>query len=482
MRTMQGVALVVLTLLPQIAEVGNSPQPMLVLANVTVIDATGAPAKPDMTVLITGDRITAVGPSRTVDVPTDAQIVRAKGKYLIPGLWDMHFHTVSDPKNLFPLLVANGVTGIRDMGTSVPLEQIRKWRNEIASGTLLGPRIVAAGRMLDGPHALFPEISTVVATPSEARQAVDSLKSGGADFIKIQSMLGRAAYFSVAAEAKAQRLPFAGHVPASVRALEASDSGQRSIEHLTGILLSCSRRETGLMRQLTDAVENQTTTTKTRIRLLFLAPPKQILDSYSERKAAKLFARFASNGTWQVPTLIMWHGFAFLDHNDLAGDVRLKYIPLDLKEHWNTKDAVGEDFTPADFANLRNLFRKHIEVVGAMHRAGVRFMAGTDTPNPFCLPGFGVHDELKLLVGAGLTPLEAIQAATRNPAEYLGESASLGTIKEDKIADLVLLDANPLEDIGNTQKIAAVVLGGKFIPTSALQKMLADMERANNEK
>ncbi|MBI2149459.1 MAG: amidohydrolase family protein [Acidobacteria bacterium] len=210
---------------------------------------------------------------------------------------------------------------------------------------------------------------------------------------------------------------------------------------------------------------------------------RQVLETFSDQKAAELLARFSRNHTWQCPTLVVLRAFAFLDASDLSDDARLKYIPFSMRERWNPKGHLrAENGTPEDLANSKKVFQKELEIVRAMRLAGLKFLAGTDAPTPNVFPGFGLHDELRLLVSAGLTPMEALQAATRNAATYLGLLDSLGTVEKGKIADLVLLEGNPLDDISNTQKIAAVVLGGKLISKFSLQSMLAEVERMANKK
>lgn len=213
----------------------RQPAPtLLAIIHVTVIDATGAEAAPDQTVIIKGDRISSMGKTGEVAIPNDASTVDASGKFLIPGLWDMHVHTLQEgrPELFFPLFIASGVTGVRDMGSPPhELRGIRRLREQIEEGKLLGPRIVAAGPLVDGPSPMFPELSIAVASETEARQVVNDLTSGGADFIKVYSLLTRDSYFAVADEARRRDIPFAGHGPESVSAAEASDAGQGSIEH-----------------------------------------------------------------------------------------------------------------------------------------------------------------------------------------------------------------------------------------------------------
>jgi hypothetical protein len=472
---LQSFAFIVALLLPtsSFCQSTQNPAPSLVFTHVTVIDATGAPARRDMTVVVSGERISKIGRTGKVKVPEDSQVVDAAGKFLIPGLWDMHAHTLVK-ETFFALYLANGVTGIRDMYN--PLAQFAEWRREILEGKILGPRIVASHTIVDGPRPVWP-LSIPAGNEAEGRAAVISLKRRGADFVKVYSLLPREAYFAIADEAKKQGMTFAGHVPLAVSAGEASDAGQKSIEHLTGVLTACSAREDEIRAATLKAFAGG----GSLLLESFFKSEFEALDSYDERKARALFSRFVKNETWHVPTLTVLRAFWYFDDPATAADPRLRYIPPAVRQAlgWNKRDAFGfKERTPEMVADGRKLFQRQLRLVGAMHKAGVRLMAGTDTPNPFVFPGFSLHDELELLVEAGLKPMEALQAATRNPAEYLGQLSSLGTVEKGKLADLVLLEANPLERIANTKRIAAVVVNGKLLTKAQLTEMLAGVERA----
>jgi imidazolonepropionase-like amidohydrolase len=446
----------------------GSGQTALVLTHVTVIDATGAPAKPDMMVVIKGGRIVALGKTASLDVPENAHVVDATGKFLIPGLWDMHMHPL-DKKDYLALFTANGVTGVRVM-RGEPVHH--KWRQDISAGKLIGPRMVIASPFIDGPNPLFSG-SIIVSNEDEGRRAVRKVKKEGADFVKVFNDIPPDAYFAIADEAKKQGIPFTGHVPYLVSAAEASDAGQQSIEHCYFVLLACSSRtEEELKQKLKETlVTRPWSLPHMRARFKLWADT-----TYSEKKAAELFARFVKNRTWVCPTLMLYHSVSFRDEEDLANDPRLKYMPLSTKDSWKN-DVYVAWATREMRADHKKLCDKHLAIVGAMSRAGVGLLAGTDTTGvPYCFPGFGLHDELALFVQAGLSPLEALQTATYNAAKCLGKLDSMGTIEQGKIADLVLLDANPLQDIRNTKRIAAVVFGGKIFQRAALQKMLAQVE------
>lgn len=440
-----------------LAQSNDSRQPApLVLAHVTIVDVTGGPSRADMTVVIRGDRIAEIGKTGETLPPPDATVVDASGKFLIPGLWDMHVHGFG--RDSLKLFTANGVTGVREMfGNS----DLLRWRDEIAKGLLTGPRMIVASPIIDGPQPVWPH-SIAVGNEEEGRKAVRKVKQWGADFVKVYSLLPRDAYFGIADESRRQGITFVGHVPFAVSAAEASDAGQKSIEHLTGVLLACSYKETELRNEI---VQARSPGARSR------ADGEELLETFNDRKAKDLFARFVKNQTWQCPTLTVLRSNAYLGDQNFRKDPRLKYVPRPIRERWGQRIANRND---NDYA--RKVFKKEVEIVGAMQRAGVQLLAGTDTGNPFCFPGFSLHDELALMVIGGLTPSESLRAATLNPAKFLGLDKTLGTIEMGKIADLVLLDADPLVDIRNTQKINAVISNGRLLDRKALNKMLAQAE------
>lgn len=436
----------------------GSGSPPLVLEGVTVIDMTGAPPRPGMTVVVRDGRIESVGEG---PVPEGARVVDARGKFLIPGLWDMHVH-LWDAERELPLFLANGVTGVRDMANRP--EVVFRLRQEVKE-----PRIVACGPQVDGPHPAVPTYSIPVSGVSEARQAVQSLKTMGADCVKPYDRVPRDAYFALVAEAKRAGLPVGGHVPNEVTLTEASDAGQRSIEHLGGIFDACSSATAEIERLKSAPPPQDPSELPKRIA----ARGTLALDTYSPELCGRLFARFVRNGTWQVPTLATTYGRTFIDDLSRRDDPRLRYIPKDQWERWKPEnDFFARYRTPEYVAYQKRYWAKVLEVVGAMHRAGVPILAGTDLSLAYVYPGFSLHDELAFLVEAGLPPFEALEAATIGPARFLGLEGTLGTIEPGKIADLVLLDADPLAEIHNTRRISGVVVNGRWLGPEDLKGML----------
>jgi len=451
----------------------------LLFTHVTIVNTAGGPHLTDMAVFIDGDRITDVKKARHVRAPKGIQEVDATGKYLIPGLWDMHVHWYDE--RFLGLFIANGVTGVRQMyGFPFHLD----WRDKASKGELLAPRQVVASPIIDGPGATWVG-SIEVGHEQEARDAVRKIKESGFDFVKIYNGIPRDAFLALADEAAKQGLPFVGHVPHSVSALEASDAGQKCIEHLNGVLEACSPDGHEITRgylKYTAGVNNIKGTDPARrqaLRVLF----EKALATYEAERANALFARFAQNGTWQCPTLVVNRVVAFIDQRDFRNDPRLKYFPAAFRARWQPeRNPLWASRSAEDYAVSKRRFRMEMKIVSEMRRAGVRFLAGTDTGNPYCFPGFSLHDELSLLVEAGFTPLEALQTATWNPAIFLGEAESYGTVEKGKIADLLLLEADPLDKIDNTKRIAAVVLGGKLFGKPQIDEMLANFEKIANQK
>ena len=356
----------------------------------------------------------------------------------MPGLWDMHVHLLWEHVGQFlPLCIANGVTGIRDLHTKLTPEQVNEWRQRISEGAAVGPRLVASGPIVDGPRPWWPG-SIAVTNAADAREAVRRLKREGRDMVKVYETLPREAYFALADEAKKQGIPFVGHTPAAITALEASEAGQKSIEHLSRVWESCC-----------------------------VTQGRAVL--YDEQKAAALLNVFKKNHTWQCPTFVVRVG-SYRTIGEMTNDTRRKYISKEVqaRAYWNEARQESPE--------RRERFRRELELVGKMQREGIGVLAGTDAIMPYVFPGFSLHDELAFMVKAGLSPMVTLQTATLNPARFLGLDKSLGTVEKGKLADLVLLEANPLIDIRNTKRIAAVVANGRLFDRPALDRMLREVE------
>ena len=459
----------------------------LVFENVTVIDVLDGTRLPAQRVVIIGNRIQTIGSMQTVPMPAGGRVIDARGKFLIPGLWDMHTHSERSTDFFYPLFIVNGVTGIRDAWSVVPLDTLRLWRGEIVAGTRIGPpRQLLAGPALDEATPC-PRRGTghiCVADSADARHVVDSLKAAGADFIKTYK-LGRQMYFVIAAEARRMGIPFGGHVGNPIWWLGLPGDLWPDLWH-RGSALAASDSGASILDHVDDAGDLRAYCMGTHVQA-----------------CQRLAERFRHNGTWWVPTLIT------LSHGTHEG-ITVNDGPIALQSPSQhivaTFNAVDHAFwtgavVPRNWLGTPDhqlppppaqgvVSHTSIASGGSLslaHRAGMPILAGTDVivsvdtdkssgkiSDQRMVPGFSLHAELALLVGEGLTPLEALQAATINPAKYLHGTDSLGTVAPGKLADLVVLDADPLIDITNTTAIHAVVANGRYFDRAALDQLLTE--------
>jgi len=366
--------------------------------------------------------------------------VDGTSKYLIPGLWDMHIHaftfsegstdtvTTMPPEMYFRLAIANGVTGFRDMGGPETPEELATLRQAGINGSALVPKLLTAGPVVDGPKPAWPH-SLPVGNEQEAREAVRKIKSAGFDFVKVYDSVPREAYLAVAEEARELRFPFVGHVPRSITALEASNAGQKSIEHFSRVLTGCSSWENEIRTMLLDAMA------KGQAIFPVIAKVEEMqLSSYDAPKAKALFRAFAKNQTWQVPTFVEQRSFAYLDDKEFRTDPRLVYIPAEVQKSWDPQTDFRMKWrTPEDWKRAKQIYAMSFDMAREMRRQGVRFLAGTDLVNAYIFPGFSLHDELGLLVEVGLSNLEALQAATRNAALFMDATNKHGSVTPGRL-------------------------------------------------
>jgi len=445
----------------------------LVIRNVTVIDMAGARPKRGVTVLIVNGKISKIGKNIKKTV-LDPLLVDGTSKFLIPALWDMHVHVLNSDLML-PLFVANGVLGVRDLGTH-DLNDVLLWRKQSADGAILSPRVVTAGKVIDGFPQADASFSLLAKTPEEGRLIARQLKAKGVDCLKVYDNLTRDTYFAIVDESKKLGLPFVGHVPAPITSIEASDSGQRSIEHLGKILEDSSAAPEKIASIRSEKIEDGDYFAFTsRIGRSY----DEIISTFDQAREDEIIRHFVKNSTWQVPTLSTKYGRTFIDLLDAKGDPRARYVEPSQVNYWKPQVGFFSRYrSPGYIAAQKRYFAKEQELVGRLQKKGVKLMAGTDAPNAYVIAGFGLHDELVRLVESGLTPMQALLTATRNPAEYLGELSNHGTIEPGKAADLILLDANPLTDISNTARIFAVIQQGRLLTRRDLDAVLENVEAA----
>ena len=436
----------------------------LTITNATVVDVSNGTLRRGTTVIIEGNRIASVGPPSTPATPRE-QVVDATGMYVIPGLWDMHTHVYFGwdrdfgDSYVLPLFIVNGITGIRDMGSD--LEAVLGARSDVAAHRLVGPRMIVSGPMLDGPQVTF-KASIAIATPADGRKAVDLLKSRGVDFIKIQSGVPREAYVAIAAQAKQRGIEFEGHVPDAVRASEAIAAGQRTFEHLIGIFEASTPDEATFLTRRYGAGKDPSANKS-------LAT---LLDRYTPAREAGIVGLLAKSHVWQCPTLFWERGQWLVDVIGYGKDPDIAYTPRSwIETRYPSMQKSILESMDTDALEVRRRFVDHeLAIVRRLQAAGVPFLAGTDTPAGVGVtPGISLHLELQRFVAAGLTPLEALQTATINPARFYRRVSDYGSVQAGRVADLVILRANPLEDIANTRAIGGVVADGTYWSPAELE-------------
>ncbi|WP_222983889.1 amidohydrolase family protein [Flagellimonas meishanensis] len=451
------------------------------ITNVNIVDVESGKIIPEQDVLISGERIKSIRPSKKARYTAPNQINGA-GKYMIPGLWDMHAHPDDpevwrmDPKTeekdrLLPLFVINGVTGIRDMGGDIDL--VKRWRENYASGELFAPKIFAGGPLLDGPNPMW-DGSVGIEGPEQVKNVVDSLINAGVDFLKVYSLLPRETYLELSKYANEIDFPFVGHVPFTVPPSEAAATGMKSQEHLLEILKECAAEPNEEFMNALGKMENRIDRSNKMNDFR--------LNTFDRIKADSLYTTFKKHGIWHCPTLSMWQKNAWyeqewekdLGHTELLPPYLRAYWTPEHNDHLQNRD--NEDY----IKTKQRLYGLYQEMVREMNKKGVLLLAGTDVgANPLCHPGVGVHNELEALVQAGLTPSEALKTATLNPAIFFKIQNDYGSVSEGKIADLVLLNGNPLEQMDNTRKIDMVIREGNVLGSERIAEIKNGIRAAN---
>jgi len=437
---------------------GQSVAQSTAITNVTVIDAVNG-VRPGQTVIFQDDQIVAV---QSADQDFNAaEVIDGENRYLIPGLWDFHVHLSYDDRltEAMPgLFLSWGITSVRDTGglmnNMLPIVEAMRAEDAVA------PRVFFAGPLLDGNDVVYdgdgrPEIGISVPTPQQARATVRELADQGVNFIKVYEMTSPEVFAALVETAQALDLPIDSHVPLSMRA-SAAGPHVNSIEHLRNIEMDCASNSVALHRTRLELLENPEGIPGAELRAtLHNLQRMPAVENYDEAVCDRTIAALAD--TMMVPTLRLNSLTIAPPYLKTDWPEALARVPRDVQEDWSaqvaSRLAAGGAATP--FAEW-SLF-----LTSRMHEAGVPFGAGTDTPINLSIPGYSLHSELEMLVRAGLSPLEALAAATIKPAEYFSLQEILGTIEVGKRADLVLLDANPLEDISNTKRISLVISKGK---------------------
>jgi imidazolonepropionase-like amidohydrolase len=447
----------------------DAQAPALAFVDVAVVPMDKEQILSHQTVVVLDGRIVQVGPAGSVKVPKDARRIDGRGKFLMPGLADMHVHLIRSPlpgaqpanskttrpaspsstnaeenRALGLLFVANGITSVRNMWGDPAIDSFAK---EVEAGHVLGPHVYSTGPVTDGAPPMW-EGSRSVATAEAAEQAVLSDKQAGYVAIKVYEWLSKDAYYAIVNAARREGLPVVGHIPQSITLKEAIAARQYSIEHLSGFL---------------EALQAEGSSTPARSY-------SQALQLADMSKMPALVEQIKAQDIWNCPTLVL-HGQVRTDAEWL--DER-SFLPSALMERYAkmypdlAKPAQNSDFPAKEKAT-------YLAIVAALHRGGAHLLLGTDSVKPGTLPGFSLHEELENFVAAGMTPYEAIRAGTADAAIFLHQESEFGVIEVDRRADLLLLNANPLNDVRNTSNRVGVTVNGRWFPEEQLRQQLNDL-------
>jgi hypothetical protein len=424
----------------------------LFIKNVNIVDIEQGVILSNKYIAIDGEEIKFIFDNNKL-VSDSTTVIEGVNKYLIPGLWDMHAHYHSNYHYSNNLLLANGVTGIREMWGK--MDSVKSIREKSELGLILSPDIYSSGNIINGEGGWLP--FKVVKNEEEAVNEVIKQVDEGVDFIKIYNNLSKDQYIAISKICNQLGISFSGHLPMDVNIWEAMKNQQKSIEHQMGFLENCSSKP-----------EDFEVISKNDDR-------SAVLDFLVEHFDRKLFDSIANtlskSNTWLCPTNIYWKNFHNRDNPKYINNQLLEYMPKNIQQFWGTPNEVLKRNKNAFRAGRKNN-EFQISLMADLVNKGVKILAGTDFPNPYCYPGFSLHDELQLMVEGGMTPSQALSTATYNPALFLNKEKELGKVEMNYIASLVLLDANPLEDINNTRQILGVFLRGKYLNRSRLDDML----------
>ncbi|RPH26918.1 MAG: hypothetical protein EHM93_19385 [Bacteroidales bacterium] len=412
------------------------------ITNVNVVDVNTGEILINRTLAIDSNRISAIYDNEIIG--SDSTIViDGKGKYLIPGLWDMHAHYKWNRIDTEPLLIANGITGVREMWGDMP-EYVKVPKNTPQEG-VVSPDIYFAADFIDGNPPAFPG-SLIVTNSDEAVLAIKNQIDKKVDFLKIYSRLTEEAFMAIAKEAKKRNITFAGHIPNTVSIYKAIEAGMVSSEHLYGFLDACSSVDTS---------------------------NEALVSTFSEKRFDSICYVLAKSSMWLCPTLVVNRVNIHLNDTIFTNDNRKSYLPGYVIDIWNQR---MNSFTKSQMdtfvKSAKPRYLLELSLIGKMNDKGVKFLAGTDFPNPYVFPGFSLHDELSLMVKGGVPALDVLKSATLNPAKFMNKKADFGSVEVGKVASLVLLNKNPLDNIENTKTIETVIVRGKIYSRKALDLML----------
>lgn len=468
------VALFLFSCVPKESYFENS----ICIENISTIDPIDG-LKENQTVIIKDEKIFKISPTDKLNLSVKNKIIDGTGKYLIPGLWDAHIHFSYIEElapRMFDMFLAYGITGVRDTGGRI--EFVKRWKELALAKPTDAPRVMIAGPLLDGIPNVYdgsdkrrPPLSVGLATDDAVVKQVQQLDSIGVDFLKAYEMLTPEQFQVITTIAIEKGLKVTGHVPLSMDVISASNAGLNSMEHMRNLELSCASNSDELLAQRKQLlVEGKNIPGGDLRSSIHQAQRETAIEHYDEDKADKIIEVLSRNQTWQIPTMALATVFINRPFKQSHWQESFTYLPDSISQQWNSSI---ESLMKTEVSSFNQKYAKWLmDMVDKINKAKIDIMAGTDTPIRFLTPGLSLHEELRVLVSSGLTPLEAIKTATYNPAKYFNMETELGSIKENMWADLVILDANPLEDINNTRQINAVVKQGKYYDRNGLDEKL----------
>lgn len=451
----------------------------LCIQNITTIDPTDGPRE-GQTVIIKEGKILRISPTAELRLSDKNQIIDGTGKYLIPGLWDAHVHFAYMDylaPSMFDLFLLYGITSVRDTGGEIMF--VKKWKDAALANPTDAPRVMIAGPLLDGMPNVYdgsdpghPPLSIGSGSVEALEKLILRLDSLGVDFLKAYEMLSPEQYYKVMEMAKRLGLKVTGHVPLSMDVIGASNAGLNSMEHMRNLEISCASNAEELLIQRHTMMKKGKNLPGGVLRSSIHAAQREVaLKNYDDNKANEILQVLLKNQTWQIPTLALNTGQTRMPYGRPEWQESFTYLPDTVEAMWKK---ITSAVDPSEVTGFRKQYSDWmLMMAGKVHKAGIPMMAGTDTPIGFLTPGLSLHEELVVMTEAGISPAEALKTATVNPAKYFNLENELGSIKESYWADLLILDANPLEGIRNTQKIFGVIKQGKYYN----QAMLADIKK-----
>jgi len=466
----------------------RASESVLVITGIAVFDADSG-FLPDRTVVVRGAEIVSVT-TETVVPPIGAQVIDGRGRYLLPGLWDAHVHygfiAELDHASMAKLFLVNGITSVRDTGGH--LSALAAARAAAAVPGAAAPRLYVAGPLLDdgnrvyaGTEPGFPDIATGLSGPEAAIAAVDALAQSGVDLLKTYELVTPEVFRALIARAEHHGLPVTAHIPLSMDGLEVAASGIRGMEHLRNLELACARDHVALLEARRALLANPGGLPGWALRRDIHAAQRQTAFATEDPvRCAEVIAALASHKVFQTPTLTITSGDSARLFADPTWVRTFDYLPLAVGKAWRQSAAQRVQAPPAALAIAHT--RWAVSMIPRLQAAGVPIMAGTDTPIGLLTPGFSLHEELRMLVEAGMSAQAVLVSATRTPAEFLGIDDAFGTVAPGWQADLLLLDADPLVDIRNTRQIRAVIRGGTLFDRDALDRMLDELAQAGRPR